>query len=147
MRRDRLICDDVGIPIIQLVLFGFAINTDPKNLPVAVLASDNSPFARSFVHAMENSGYFKIVDHVETEEAAQRLLARGEVQFVLNLPPDFSRRLVRGDKPAMLVQADATDPPRSAPPCRSSMRSHVRLSIVTWLDPCGTSLPRPGPRS
>jgi ABC-2 type transport system permease protein len=59
---------------------------------------------------MENSGYFKIVDNVETEEAAQRLLARGEVQFVLNLPPDFSRRLVRGDKPAMLVQADATDP-------------------------------------
>ena len=111
MRRDRLTFAMMfGIPVIQLILFGFAINTDPKNLPVAVLAADNSPFARRFVHAMENSGYFKIVDHVETEEAAQRLLARGEVQFVLNLPPDFSRRLVRGDKPAMLVQADATDP-------------------------------------
>ena len=111
MRRDRLTFAMMfGIPIIQLILFGFAINTDPKNLPVAVLAADNSPFARRFVHAMENSGYFKIVDNVETEEAAQRLLARGEVQFVLNLPPDFSRRLVRGDKPAMLVQADATDP-------------------------------------
>ena len=111
MRRDRLTFAMMfGIPVIQLILFGFAINTDPKNLPVAVLAADNSPFARRFVHAMENSGYFKIVDNVETEEAAQRLLARGEVQFVLNLPPDFSRRLVRGDKPAMLVQADATDP-------------------------------------
>jgi ABC-2 type transport system permease protein len=99
-----------GIPIIQLILFGFAINTDPKDLPVAVLASDNSPFVRRFVHAMENSGYFTIVDHVETEEAARRLLARGEVQFVLNVPPDFSRRLVRGDRPSMLVQADATDP-------------------------------------
>ena len=111
MRRDRLTFAMMfGIPIIQLILFGFAINTDPKNLPVAVLASDNSPFARRFVHAMENSGYFRIVDNVETEEAARRLLARGEVQFVLNLPPDFSRRLVRGDKPAMLVQADATDP-------------------------------------
>jgi ABC-2 type transport system permease protein len=111
LRRDRLTFAMLfGIPIIQLILFGFAINTDPKNLPVAVLASDNSPFARRFIHAMENSGYFRIVDHVESEEDARRLLARGEVQFVLNLPSDFSRRLVRGERPAMLVQADATDP-------------------------------------
>ena len=111
MRRDRLTFAMMfGIPILQLILFGFAINSDPKNLPVAVLASDNSPFARRFIHALENSGYFQIVDHVETEEEARELLARGEVQFVLNLPPDFSRKLVRGDRPAMLVQADATDP-------------------------------------
>jgi len=111
MRRDRLTFAMMfGIPILELDLFGFAINSDPKNLPVAVLASDNSPFARRFVHALENSGYFKVVDHVQTEEEARRLLARGEVQFVLNLPPDFSRRLVRGDRPALLVQADATDP-------------------------------------
>ncbi len=111
MRRDRLTFAMMfGIPILQLILFGFAINSDPKNLPVAVLAADNSPFARRFIHAMENSGYFRIVDNVETEEAARRLLARGEVQFVVNLPTDFSRRLVRGDRPAMLVQADATDP-------------------------------------
>jgi ABC-2 type transport system permease protein len=111
MRRDRLTFAMMfGIPILQLILFGFAINSDPKNLPVAVLASDNSPFARRFIHAMENSGYFRIADHVETEEAARRLLARGEVQFIVNLPTDFSRRLVRGDRPAMLVQADATDP-------------------------------------
>lgn len=111
MRRDRLTFAMMfGIPILQLVLFGFAINSDPKNLPVAVLASDNSPFARRFVHALENSGYFKVVDHVETEKEARRLLARGEVQFVLNLPSDFSRKLVRGDRPALLVQADATDP-------------------------------------
>ena len=111
MRRDRLTFAMMfGIPIIQLVLFGFAINSDPRNLPVAVLAADNSPFARRFIHAMENSGYFTIVDHVDTEEAAHRLLARGEVQFVLSLPSDFSRRLVRGDRPSMLVEADATDP-------------------------------------
>ena len=67
MRRDRLTFAMMfGIPIVQLILFGFAINSDPKDLPVAVLASDNSPFARRFVHALENSGYFKIVDHVET---------------------------------------------------------------------------------
>jgi ABC-2 type transport system permease protein len=111
MRRDRLTFAMMfGIPILQLILFGFAINSDPKNLPVAVLASDNSPFARRFIHALENSGYFQIADHVETEEDARQLLARGEVQFVLNLPSDFSRKLVRGERPAMLVQADATDP-------------------------------------
>ena len=111
MRRDRLTFAMMfGIPILQLILFGFAINSDPKNLPVAVLASDNSPFARRFIHAMENSGYFQIADHVESEEEARQLLARGEVQFVLNLPSDFSRKLVRGERPAMLVQADATDP-------------------------------------
>lgn len=111
MRRDRLTFAMMfGIPILQLILFGFAINSDPKNLPVAVLASDNSPFARRFIHAMENSGYFQITDHVETEDDARQLLARGEVQFVLNLPSDFSRKLVRGERPAMLVQADATDP-------------------------------------
>lgn len=111
MRRDRLTFAMMfGIPIIQLILFGFAINTDPKNLPVAVLAADNSPFARRFVHAMENSGYFRIAQNVETEEEARKLLARGEVQFVLSIPADFSRRLVRGERPALLVEADATDP-------------------------------------
>jgi ABC-2 type transport system permease protein len=111
MRRDRLTFAMMfGIPIIQLILFGFAINTDPKNLPVAVLAADNSPFARRFVHAMQNSGYFRVVENVETEAEARRLLARGEVQFVLSFPPDFSRRLVRGERPALLVEADATDP-------------------------------------
>ena len=111
LRRDRLTFAMLfGIPIIQLILFGFAINWDPKNLPVAVLAADNSPFARRFIHAMENSGYFQIADHVESEDDARQLLARGEVQFVLTLPPDFSRNLVRGERPAVLVQADATDP-------------------------------------
>ncbi|CAN5423947.1 ABC transporter permease [soil metagenome] len=111
MRRDRLTFAMMfGIPIIQLILFGYAINSDPKNLPVAVLASDNSPFARDLVHAMENSGYFRITQNVKTEEAARRLLARGDVQFVVNIPSDFSRRLVRGEKPALLVEADATDP-------------------------------------
>ena len=82
MRRDRLTFAMMfGIPILQLILFGFAINTDPKNLPVAVLASDNSPFARRFIHAMENSGYFQIADHVESEEDARRVVGtrRGAV--------------------------------------------------------------------
>lgn len=111
MRRDRLTFAMMfGIPIIQLILFGFAINTDPKSLPVAILAADNSPFARRFVSALENSGYFRTTAHVEKEEDARRLLAQGKVQFVVNIPADFSRKLVRGEKPGLLVQADATDP-------------------------------------
>lgn len=111
MRRDRLTFAMMfGIPIIQLILFGFAINTDPKSLPVAVLAADNSPFVRRLAHALETSGYFKITHNVETEEAARKLLARGEVQFVLNIPTNFSQRLVRGERPAYLIDVDATDP-------------------------------------
>jgi ABC-2 type transport system permease protein len=111
MRRDRLtFAMIVGIPIMQLILFGFAINTDPKSLPTAVLAADNSVFARSFVRAMENSGYFRVKRHLATEAEAERALALGEVQFVLTIPENFSRRLVRGERPVLLLEADAADP-------------------------------------
>jgi ABC-2 type transport system permease protein len=111
MRRDRLtFAMMVGIPVIQLVLFGFAINTDPKALPTAVLAADNSVFARSFVRAVENSGYFRVVRQVSSEHEAERALAVGEVQFVLTIPENFSRKLVRGERPVLLLEADAADP-------------------------------------
>ena len=111
MRRDRLtFAMMVGIPIIQLVLFGYAINTDPKALPSAVLLADHSIFSRSFLSALKNTGYFEIVQRVTSEEEADRLLELGEVQFVINIPYDFSRELVRGERPAVLVEADATDP-------------------------------------
>ena len=111
MRRDRLtFAMMVGIPIIQLILFGFAINTDPKALPTAVLAADNSVFTRTFVRAMENSGYFRVIRHVRGEQEAERVLAIGEVQFVLTIPENFSRKLVRGERPVLLLEADASDP-------------------------------------
>ena len=111
MRRDRLtFAMMVGIPIIQLILFGFAINSDPKSLPTAVLAADNSVFARSFVRALENSGYFRVVRQVTTEREAERALAVGEAQFVLTIPENFSRKLVRGERPVLLLEADASDP-------------------------------------
>ena len=111
MRRDRLtFAMIVGIPIIQLILFGYAINADPKALPAAVLAADNSVFSRSYVRALENSGYFRVVRRIASEREAQHALAQGDVQFVITIPENFSRKLVRGERPVLLVEADATDP-------------------------------------
>jgi ABC-2 type transport system permease protein len=111
VRRDRLtFAMMIGVPVMQLVLFGYAINMDPKGLPAAVVAAESSPYSRSFVRALENTGYFRIVAQPASVREADQLLARGEVQFVLHVPADFSRRLARGERPAVLVEADATDP-------------------------------------
>ncbi|CAN7612392.1 ABC transporter permease [Trinickia sp. LjRoot230] len=111
LRRDRVtFAMIVGIPIIQLALFGFAINTDPKHLPTAVVVSDQSPFSRSFVAALKNSAYFDVIQNLPDEAAGRRALDRGDVQFVLSVPIDFSRRLLRGERPSLLLEADATDP-------------------------------------
>lgn len=110
LKRDRLTFGMiVGIPIIQLLLFGFAINSDPKHLPTAIVMADPGPFARSYVAAMQNSDYFKIVGSVDEKEA-NALLDRSQVQFVVTFPPGFHRDLVRGKAPTLLVEADATDP-------------------------------------
>ena len=111
MRRDRLTFGMmVGIPLIQLVLFGFAINSDPKHLPAAVILADNGPQGRTLLYAIRNSGYFDFVRQVRTESEGRDVLDRGEVQFVINIPESFTRDLLRGDRPAILVEADATDP-------------------------------------
>jgi ABC-2 type transport system permease protein len=111
LKRDRItFAMVVGMPIIMLILFGYAINTDPRHLRTAVLRGDQSEFTRSYLAAMRTSGYFEFVREVETEEDARAALARGDVQFVVNVPTDFTRRLLRGERPAMLIEADATDP-------------------------------------
>ena len=111
MRRDRLtFAMMVGVPIIQLVLFGYAINTDPKALPTAVVVGENSPFSRSLIAAMENTGYFDFSTGAVSATQADAMLARGEVLFVLNIPAGFSRQLLRGEHPALLIEADASDP-------------------------------------
>ncbi|WP_427312486.1 ABC transporter permease [Cupriavidus sp. H39] len=111
LRRDRVTFGMiVGLPIMQLLLFGFAINTDPRHLPTAVIAADQSEFTRSFIASMEQSTYFKLVGTLPDERAGREALMKGEVQFVLTIPPDFTRRLLRGERPALLVEADATDP-------------------------------------
>jgi len=111
MRRDRLtFAMMVGIPIIQLILFGFAINTDPKHLPAAAVVEDSSRFGRSVFAAMKNSLYFDFVTTADSEAQAKSMLARGEVAFVVTVPVSFGRDIVRGVQPALLLEADATDP-------------------------------------
>jgi ABC-2 type transport system permease protein len=111
LKRDRLTFGMiVGIPVIQLVLFGYAINSDPKHLPTAALIADSSEFSRSILAGLRNSQYFEFIGEAASEAEADRMLADGTAQFVVTIPPDFSRRLVRGERPALLVEADATDP-------------------------------------
>ncbi|MDB5793949.1 MAG: hypothetical protein JWR25_328 [Noviherbaspirillum sp.] len=114
LRRDRLTFGMmVGVPVMQLILFGFAINSDPRNLPMAIVVADHSEFSRSLVAGLENSSYFRVTDRPSGEAEGNRLLAEGRVQFLLVVPPDFSRRLLRGERPAVLLAADATDPAAS----------------------------------
>ena len=111
MRRDRLTFGMmVGVPMIQLILFGYAINSNPKHLPTAVYEADNSVFSRTFVQGLRNSSYFDIVREAKNTVEINRLLAENTVQFAVTIPVDFSRKLIRGERPDLLLEADATDP-------------------------------------
>ncbi|MFA6409310.1 MAG: ABC transporter permease [Gammaproteobacteria bacterium] len=111
MRRDRVtFAMIIMIPLIQLMLFGFAINTNPKYLPTAVLAADQSDFTRTIVRSLENTEYFRINPKITTEKAAHKALALGRTQFIVSIPPNFTRDLLRGERPQILLEADATDP-------------------------------------
>jgi ABC-2 type transport system permease protein len=111
MRRDRLtFAIMIILPCIQLILFGFAINTNPKHLPTAVVSADNSVFTRTFVSAIQNSEYFQIKYPSVSEKEAEKLLANGSVQFIVQFPLNFTRELIRGNHPDILIIADATDP-------------------------------------
>jgi ABC-2 type transport system permease protein len=115
MRRDRLTFGMmIGIPLMQLILFGFAINSNPQNLPLAVLSNDDSEFSRTAIAAMQNSLYFRVTNVISRESEARKLLSRGQVLFVVTIPQDFGRLLARGDKPTVLVEADASDPTASS---------------------------------
>jgi ABC-2 type transport system permease protein len=111
MKRDRLTFGMiVGVPILQLILFGFAINADPKGLPAALVSMDESNFSRTMIAGLEHSQYFRFTHRVDSEREADRLLQLGDVQFSIVIPPDFSRKLQRGERPQLLIAADATDP-------------------------------------
>ena len=111
LKRDRLTFGMIiGIPVLQLILFGYAINADPKRLPTAVLSADASPYSRTLLSALQTSGYFRLERAVASEAELENLLAHGKVQFAITVPENFGRKLVRGERPVLLVEADASDP-------------------------------------
>jgi ABC-2 type transport system permease protein len=124
MRRDRMtFALMVGVPILQLMLFGFAINTDPRHLPTALHIADDSVYARSIAAALKNSEYFDIVAIAHSPQEGDRMLDKGDVTFVITIPVNFARDMIRGLSPEVLIQADATDP----------IATGVALAAITQL--------------
>lgn len=111
MRRDRItFAMMIGVPLMQLMLFGFAINNDPKGLPAALVAPTQDRFTRAMVSALETTGYYRFTHVGLTAAEAEFLISRGDVSFVVTVPSDFGHRVQRGDHPQILIEADATDP-------------------------------------
>ncbi|GAB4239318.1 MAG: ABC transporter permease [Methyloligellaceae bacterium] len=111
LRRDRLtFATMIAIPIMQLILFGYAINTDPKHLPTAVFARDQGPLTRAVLASIRNTGYFDLNATVGSAAEMERLMRAGKIQFGIEIPADFERDVRRGERPAILVIADASDP-------------------------------------
>ena len=111
MRRDRItFAMMLGVPLIQLMLFGFAINNDPKALPAAVVTASHDQYSRAMISALELTGYYRFTHVTASAAEAEELIQRGDVAFVVTIPSDFGARVVRGDRPRILVEADATDP-------------------------------------
>lgn len=111
IKRDRVtFAMIVAIPLLQLVLFGFAINTNPKKMPAVVIANDHSEFTRTFIAGLKNTDYFTIEENVTKESEAKRMLATGKTQFVFTIPSDFTRKVLRHEESQILLEADATDP-------------------------------------
>jgi ABC-2 type transport system permease protein len=116
LRRDRItFATMITIPLLQLVLFGYAINTTPRDLPTAVLLQESSDVGRSILAALQNTKYFKVTEQLHNTAEFDQVLSSGKVLFAVEIPTGFERALRRGDKPALLVAADATDPVASGP--------------------------------
>ena len=111
MRRDRItFAMMLGVPLIQLLLFGYAINSDPKQLPAALVTMSSDHYSRAMVSALETTGYYRFTHVGVSASEADSLMAEGEVAFVVTIPSDFARRVDRNDYPQILIEADATDP-------------------------------------
>ena len=111
LKRDRVsFAMIIMVPLIQLLLFGYAINTNHRHLPTAVLLQENSDLGRSILAALKNTDYFHVIERPRTEAELDEMLASGKILFGIEIPRNFERSVRRGDKPAMLIVADATDP-------------------------------------
>lgn len=111
MARDRMTFAMIlGIPVLQLLVFGYVINTDPRHMPTAVLLADQGPQGRTLLHGLKNSTYFDFEHQARTVEEGRRFLLQGQVQFLVTIPENFSRDLLRGERPSVLIEADASDP-------------------------------------
>jgi ABC-2 type transport system permease protein len=140
LRRDRVsFAMIIMVPLVQLMLFGYAINTTPRNLPTAVLLQERTDLARSILAALQNTKYFKVTELPRNAAEFDHLLASGKVLFAIEIPADFERAVRRGESPAMLVAADATDPVASGTAI-SALRQVIRTALAH-----DRAVPDPGP--
>jgi len=145
LRRDRLTFAMMfGVPIMQLLLFGYAIDTDPHHLPAAVVSADDTTITRTIVSALSSTGYMTFTQRPHTEAEANALLQRGEVQFVVTIPSDFTRRLVRGERAQVLIDADATDPLAAANPLAAAQPAINQALQRDLIGPLASLNPKPG---
>ena len=129
LARDRLTYAMIlALPVVQLMLFGYAINTDPRHLPTVILMQDHSAYSRSVAAALANTGYFDVVREARSPADLDNALESGKALFAITIPEDFERRVVRGDHPQILIEADASDPIAAA-------------SAAPWR-PCSPPRPR-----
>src|SRR5215831_9696993 len=130
LRRDRVsFAMIVMIPIMQLLLFGYAINTTPRHMPTVVLLQEQSDVGRSILKAIENTAYFRVVRQARDAAEFDPLLKSGTVLFGVEVPAEFERALRRGDRPALLFAADATDPVASST-ALASLGAIVQTALV-----------------
>jgi ABC-2 type transport system permease protein len=149
MRRDRItFAMMLAVPVIQLLLFGYAINNDPHGLPAAVLALGQDRYTRAVVSALEVSNYYRFGERPQSAAEAESLMAKGEISFLVTIPSDFGARVERADEPRILVEADATDPAAASGAVsalgtiasRALQRAQGREPVTDPADASGDSL-------
>ncbi len=146
MRRDRLTFGMMlMLPVMQRILFGFAINMDPKRLPTAVHVEEATPIVRTLIAALETSGYYDIILKTDDPRDSESLLASGEVAFVVSIPAGFSDRLIRGERPQLLIEADASDPAAATNAVAQAQQIFERAQRHDLKGPLQTLAPRAGP--
>jgi ABC-2 type transport system permease protein len=146
LRRDRMTFAMIfGIPIMQIFLFGFVIDSDPRHMPSAIQLADDGPYGRALMAGLRNSTYYDFTHVIHSEEEGRRLLARGKVQFVVTIPPDFTRELLRGNRPAVLVEADASDPTATGGGLNALTGVITTAMQEEWKGPLAQLAPKPAP--